>query len=304
MQDYEKLGVFYLGREYDIENRQGRDDLLLYDSRDLCTHAVVVGMTGSGKTGLCVGLLEEAAMDRIPSIVIDPKGDISNLLLTFPNLTPEEFRPWIDEGQANRKGVTPEVFATEEADKWKKGLESWGQDAERIRRMRETVEMRVYTPGSTYGRPLTILKSFNAPNKQVMNDPDLLGDRISSAASGLLSLLGIDADPIQSREHILISNILSNAWRGGRDLDLGRLIGEIQSPPFERVGILDIDTFYPAKDRASLAMQINNLLASPTRFLHGREHNRAHPACGRFFTWMKCLVISLRQRILHRSSRC
>ena len=264
MQDYEKLGVFYLGREYDIENRESRDDLLLYDSRDLCTHAVVVGMTGSGKTGLCVGMLEEAAIDRIPSIVIDPKGDIANLLLTFPNLTPEEFRPWIDEGQASRKGVTPEVFATQEAEKWKAGLESWGQDAERIRRMRETVEMRVYTPGSTYGRPLTILKSFSAPNQQVINDPDLLGDRISSAASGLLSLLGIDADPIQSREHILISNILSNAWRAGRDLDLGRLIGEIQSPPFERVGILDIDTFYPAKDRSALAMQINNLLASPT----------------------------------------
>jgi hypothetical protein len=264
MQHYEKLGVFYLGREYDIENREGRDDLLLYDSKDLCTHAVVVGMTGSGKTGLCVGMLEEAAIDRIPSIIIDPKGDISNLLLTFPNLTPEEFRPWIDEGQASRKGVSPEVFATQEAEKWKAGLESWGQDAERIRRMRDSVEMRVYTPGSTYGRPLTILKSFGAPNQQVINDPDLLGDRISSAASGLLSLLGIDADPIQSREHILISNILSNAWRAGRDLDLGRLIGEIQSPPFERVGILDIDTFYPSKDRNALAMQINNLLASPT----------------------------------------
>lgn len=264
MQDFEKLGAFYLGREYDIEARERRENMLLYDSRDLCTHAVVVGMTGSGKTGLCLGMLEEAAIDRIPSIIIDPKGDISNLLLTFPNLSPEEFRPWIDEGQAARKGVTPEVFATEESEKWKKGLESWGQDAARIRRMRETVEMRVYTPGSTYGRPLTILKSFCAPNKQVMNDPDLLGDRISSAASGLLSLLGIDADPIQSREHILISNILSNAWRNGRDLDLGRLIGEIQSPPFERVGILDIDTFYPSKDRNGLAMQINNLLASPT----------------------------------------
>ena len=264
MQDYEKLGVFYLGREYDVEARESRENLLLYDSKDLCTHAVVVGMTGSGKTGLCVGMLEEAAMDRIPSIVIDPKGDISNLLLSFPNLTPEEFRPWIDEGQASRAGVTPEVYATQEAEKWKNGLESWGQDAERIRKMREQVEMRVYTPGSTYGRPLTILKSFSCPNPQVLNDPDLLGDRISSAASGLLSLLGIDADPIQSREHILISNILSNAWRGGRDLDLGRLIGEIQTPPFERVGILDIDTFYPAKDRSALAMQINNLLASPT----------------------------------------
>ena len=151
MQDFEKLGAFYLGREYDIAQRAGKEDLLLYNSKDLCTHAVVVGMTGSGKTGLCVNLLEEAAIDRIPSIIIDPKGDISNLLLSFPNLTPEEFRPWIDEGQADREGVSPEVFATKEAEKWKAGLESWGQDAERIRMMRDTVEMHVYTPGATFG---------------------------------------------------------------------------------------------------------------------------------------------------------
>ena len=136
MQDFEKLGAFYLGREYDMAAREGTMNNVLYDSRDLCTHAVVVGMTGSGKTGLCVGLLEEAGMDNIPSIVIDPKGDISNLLLTFPNLTPEEFRPWIDEGQAARKGVTPAVFATNEADKWKAGLAKWGQDGERIRKLR------------------------------------------------------------------------------------------------------------------------------------------------------------------------
>ena len=146
--DYEKLGQFYLGKEYDQESKKRLDNLLLYDSRDLCTHAVVVGMTGSGKTGLCVDLLEEAAMDRIPAIVIDPKGDISNLLLTFPNLTPEEFRPWIDEGQASRKGISPEEHATNEADKWKEGLASWHQSAERIRTMRETVDLRIYTPGS------------------------------------------------------------------------------------------------------------------------------------------------------------
>ena len=186
MQDFEKLGAFYLGREYDIAQREGKEDLLLYNSKDLCTHAVVVGMTGSGKTGLCVNLLEEAAIDRIPSIIIDPKGDISNLLLSFPNLTPEEFRPWVDEGQAEREGISPEVFATNEAEKWKAGLESWGQDAERIRMMRDTVDMRVYTPGATFGRPLTILKSFDAPNEQVLNDSDLLADRISSTSSGLL----------------------------------------------------------------------------------------------------------------------
>lgn len=264
MQDFEKFGQFYLGKEYDLEAGERTENLLMYDSRDLCTHAVVVGMTGSGKTGLCVDLLEEAAIDRIPAIVIDPKGDISNLLLTFPNLSPEEFRPWVDEGAASRKGVSVEEFATSEAEKWKQGLAGWGQSAERIRKLRDTVEMRIYTPGSNTGRPLAILKSFSAPAPEVLNDSDALNDRIGSATSGLLALLGIDADPINSREHILISKIFEVAWRGGRDLDLGKLIGQIQTPPFERVGIMEIDDFYPKKDRQSLAMTMNNLLASPS----------------------------------------
>ena len=160
MQDFEKLGAFYLGKEYDLSAGERTDNILLYDSKDLCTHAVVVGMTGSGKTGLCIGMLEEAAMDRIPAIIIDPKGDISNLLLTFPELSGEDFEPWVDPGQASRQEMTVEDFAEAEAAKWKKGLGSWGQDGERIRKMRDTVEMRIYTPGSNTGRPLTILKSF------------------------------------------------------------------------------------------------------------------------------------------------
>ena len=187
MQDFEKLGQFYLGKEVDPATGERTEDLLMYDSRDLCTHAVVVGMTGSGKTGLCLDLLEEAAIDRIPAIVIDPKGDIANLMLTFPNLTPEEFRPWIDEGQASRKGVSPEEFATMEADKWKEGLASWGQTPERIQMLRDTVEMRIYTPGSNTGRPLTILKSFSAPGEAIINDNDAFFDRIASATSGLLA---------------------------------------------------------------------------------------------------------------------
>ena len=264
MEDFEKLGQFYLGKEVDQATGERTEDLLMYDSRDLCTHAVVVGMTGSGKTGLCLDLLEEAAIDRIPAIVIDPKGDIANLMLTFPNLTPEEFRPWIDEGQASRKGVSPEEFATMEADKWKAGLASWGQTPERIQLLRDTVEMRIYTPGSNTGRPLTILKSFSAPGEAIVNDNDAFFDRIASATSGLLALMGIDADPINSREHILISKILETAWRDGKDLDLGKLIGQIQKPPFARVGILELDSFYPEKDRQTLAMTMNNLLASPS----------------------------------------
>lgn len=264
MQEFEKLGQFYLGKEYDLKAGERSENLLMYDSRDLCTHAVVVGMTGSGKTGLCIGLLEEAAIDRIPAIIIDPKGDIANLLLTFPNLSPEEFRPWIDEGQASRKGVSPEEFATMEADKWKSGLASWGQQPERIQKLRDTVNFRIYTPGSTAGRPLTVLKSFAAPGPEVVRDREALHDRIGSATSGLLALMGIEADPINSREHILIAKLLETAWLEGRDLDLGKLIGQIQAPPFERVGILELEDFYPKKERQSLAMTMNNLLASPS----------------------------------------
>ncbi len=264
MQDFEKLGVLYLGREIDDQTGQPSRRPLLYDSRDLTTHAVVVGMTGSGKTGLCLDLLEEAGLDRIPSIVIDPKGDISNLLLTFPDLTAEDFRPWIDESQASREGLSPEAFAGAEAEKWRQGLADWDQNGDRIRRFRDAVDLQVFTPGSNGGRPLTILKSFAAPASALVDDPDAFRERIQTAVSGLLALLGIEADPIRSREHILISNLLSHAWSQGRDLDLAELIGEIQSPPFQQVGVMELDTFFPPKERLGLAMTMNNLLASPS----------------------------------------
>jgi Bacterial protein of unknown function (DUF853)/Helicase HerA, central domain len=262
--DFEQLGVFYLGRGKELGTPAATGDLLLYDSKDLTTHAVVVGMTGSGKTGLCLNLLEEAGLDRIPAIVIDPKGDIPNLLLTFPDLLAADFAPWVDPAQAGREGKTREEFADSEAAKWRKGLAHWGQDGERIRKFREAVELRVYTPGSSAGRPLTILKSFAAPPADVRSDSDLMRERVSSAASGLLALLDIDADPIRSREHILVSQVLNTAWQEGKDLDLGRLIGQIQSPPFQKVGIMELDAFFPAKDRTALAMTLNNLLASPS----------------------------------------
>ncbi len=264
MQDFEKLGQFYLGKQHDIRSGDTTDNLLLYDSKDLTTHAVCVGMTGSGKTGLCLTLLEEAGMDNIPAIVIDPKGDISNLLLTFPDLAPSDFRPWIEESQATRKGMSADEFAKSQADLWKNGLGKWGQDGERIRKFREKVDLTIYTPGSKSGVPLTILKSFDAPAQAIIDDSDAFRERIASASSGLLALLGIDADPIQSREHILISKILENAWKDGRDLNLSNLISEIQVPPFKKVGIMELDKFYSENERMKLSMTLNNLLASPS----------------------------------------
>jgi len=262
MQDFEKLGVFYLGREYDPATQALAEEPLLYSSRDLTTHAVCVGMTGSGKTGLCIAALEEAALDGIPALVVDPKGDIANLLLTFPELSPADFRPWVDPADAARKGLSLDEHAARTAETWRKGLAEWGEDGERIRRFRDSVDIAVYTPGSEAGLPLSVLTSL-APPSGAVADPAALKDRVAGVVSGLLGLVGIAADPLKSREHILLSSIVSDAWQAGRSLDLAGLIGAIQKPPFEKVGVFDLESFYPAKDRLELAMAVNNLLASP-----------------------------------------
>ncbi|MDH5667141.1 MAG: type IV secretion system DNA-binding domain-containing protein, partial [Nitrospira sp.] len=261
--DFEKLGVFYLGRPYDLAVKQAKPGWLLYDSKDLVTHAVCVGMTGSGKTGLCLALLEEAAIDGIPAIIIDPKGDLGNLMLTFPGLTGEEFQPWINEEEARKKGQSPEVYAQAQADIWKKGLVNWGQDGDRIQRLRDAADVAIYTPGSNAGLPVSILSSFTAPTAEVLEDAELLRERINVTVTSLLGLLGVEADPIQSREHILLSTILDRTWKSGTDLDLGSLIHAIQSPPVSKIGVMDVESFFPAKDRFALAMKLNNLLAAP-----------------------------------------
>lgn len=266
MSSFEKPGRFYLGREFDWHKREleaGDDKVLSYEAKDLTTHAVCVGMTGSGKTGLCLALLEEAALNGIPAIIVDPKGDLGNLLLAFPQLRPEDFRPWIDESEAQRKGMSPDDFAAKTAQTWHDGLGQWGQDGERIKRYLDAVDLAIYTPASNAGLPLTVLRSFAAPAKAVLDDADTMRERIVSTVSGLLVLLNIDADPVRSREHILLSNILEKSWREGHDLDLPGLIRAIQSPPFDKVGFADLESFYSAKDRMALAMQLNNLLASP-----------------------------------------
>ena len=264
MTDYEKLGQFYLGKVHDMKSGvTSPDQLLMYDARDLTTHAVCVGMTGSGKTGLCLALLEEAALDGIPAICIDPKGDLGNLMLTFPRLQPADFEPWVDPQDAVRNGMTPSEFAKKTADTSRNGLTDWGQSGERIQRFRDAAEVAIYTPASSAGRQITVLKSFDAPNAEVLNDAEAFRDRIMSAVSGLLALLQIAADPISSREHILLSTIFDSFWRSGQNIDMGALIRSIQSPPFNKVGFLDLESFYPQNDRFKLAMTLNNLLASP-----------------------------------------
>jgi hypothetical protein len=255
MTDFEKLGLFYLGRT--------DAGPYLLDSRDLTTHAICVGMTGSGKTGLCLDMLEEAAIDGIPVIAIDPKGDVGNLLLTFPRLDGASFEPWVNGDDAARAGVDRTTFAGQEADRWRAGLADWGQDGARIERLRQAADVVLYTPGSTASRPLSIMNSLAAPSQAIIDEPEVLSDRVASTVGSLLSLLGIDADPLTSREHILLATILHDAWQAGRSLDLGGLIHAIQTPGITRVGVMDLEAFYPQKDRYALATRMNNLLAAP-----------------------------------------
>ena len=261
--DYEKLGSFYLGRGYDLKKGSLEDELVLYDSKDLVTHGVVLGMTGSGKTGLCISILEEAAMDNIPAIIIDPKGDIANLMLNFPDFKGSDFRPWINEDDAAKKGTSPDEYAEKTANMWKEGIASWGQSPDRVRQLRDKVDVNIFTPGSKAGIPVSILSSLEVPPFEVLDDGELLGDRIESTVSSLLSLVGVDADPIQSPEAVLLGTIFSQCWQAGQNLSLESLIRHLQKPPFDKVGVIDVDSFMNAKERQKLALKFNSLLASP-----------------------------------------
>jgi hypothetical protein len=257
-------GKFYIGRAYDLKARKILDQPTLYDPDDLTTHGVVVGMTGSGKTGLCIDILEEAALNSIPALLIDPKGDIANLLLHFPELSVEDFQPWVDPDQARREGKTTEEVASEVAELWRNGLAKWGIESARIAQVRQAVRYAVYTPGSDAGLPVSILSSLQAPTIPWDQNREILREKISSTATALLGLVGIEADPVRSREHILLANLFGLSWQQGNDLDLTELIRQIQTPPFDKLGAFEIDQFYPRDDRFELAMLLNNLLASPS----------------------------------------
>lgn len=255
---------FYLGRLFDDKTAKVTDKPLEYDSADLTTHAVVTGMTGSGKTGLCVALLEEAALHGIPAIIIDPKGDLTNLLLHFPDLAPEDFQPWIDPEVVRRANKTMEQAAQEAALAWRNGLKEWGIDQKRIRDLKDAVDYAVFSPGSDSGIPVSVLSSLDAPGLDWASNREVLRERISSTVTALLGLVGMNnIDPISSREHILLSNIFEDHWSQGRGIELTELILETQSPPFDKLGAFDVDTFFPPKDRMSLAMSLNNILAAP-----------------------------------------
>jgi hypothetical protein len=270
-------GHLFLGEHLDPESRQRNGDPVFLEAADLTTHGVIVGMTGSGKTGLGVVLIEEALLAGVPTLIIDPKGDLGNLLLAFPQLKPDDFAPWVEGGDP-----------AEVAKQWSEGLADWGIEPSRVAQLRDAAEFTIYTPGSTAGVPLDIVGGLDRPAEGA--DAETVADEVEGYVSGLLTMVGIEADPLASKEHILLSNLVHNAWSSGQDIDLAGLVGQVQDPPLRKLGVYELDAFYPAKDRSKLAITLNGLLASHSfaawaegpgidldRLL--RAHDGKRPAC-------------------------
>ncbi|MEQ8673977.1 MAG: DUF87 domain-containing protein [Aggregatilineales bacterium] len=256
--------TFYMGRRYDPRQKRLTDDVVYYDSRDLTTHAVVVGMTGSGKTGLCITLLEEAILDNIPAIIIDPKGDITNLLLSFPELQPQDFQPWVNIDDARRAGMDVPSYSADIAQQWRDGLASWSIVPDRIKWMKLSAQYSIYTPGSDAGLPISIVASLRAPREGWAGNEEAIREKINGITTALLALAGINAEPVKDKEHVLISNIFENSWRQGVDLTLEQIILQVQNPPFDKLGVFPIDEYMKEKDRFKLAMELNSIIASPS----------------------------------------
>jgi hypothetical protein len=263
--------TFYLGRHYNPRAHRLDEDIVYYDSRDLTTHAVVVGMTGSGKTGLCITLLEEAILDNIPSIIIDPKGDITNLLLTFPDLRPSDFEPWVNPDEARRAGLDLSAYAADVARRWREGLQSWGIVPDRVRWLKLAARYSIYTPGSDAGLPISILASLRAPRGGWEGNEEENRERINGTVTALLALIGLNVEPVKDKEHVLIANIFEYAWRRGIDLTLEDIIMQVQRPPFDKLGVFPVDDYMSERARAKLAMDLNSIIASPSfqSWIHG-----------------------------------
>jgi len=251
-------GALYIGRDSDTEHP------ITYEADNLTTHGVIVGMTGSGKTGLGIDVIEEALLNQIPCLIIDPKGDMGNLALNFPDMAPVDFEPWIDKATANKLEKTTAELAAETAELWKTGLESNGIGTDRMKRLADGSQVTIYTPGSSAGVGLNVLGSMTVPDLEWETQAEIIRDEIEAIVSSLLVLADIESDPVSGPEHIFLSNLIEAFWTQGKDLDLETLIGQIPRPPFRKLGVFDVDTFFPEKDRMDLALKLNGLLASPS----------------------------------------
>lgn len=263
MSDIDQPGQFYLGREYDPKAGKVTDRAVFYPARHLTTHAVLLGMTGSGKTGLGIIFLEEALLQGLPVLAVDPKGDLTNLLLTFPNLTTDDFVPWVDAESAQREGLSVEQAAARDAKRWREGLAQWGIGSDRIARLRQAADWVLFTPGSDAGTPVDVLHRFETPQLDWETHAEVLRERIAGLVTAVLGLAGRETDPLQNPEHVLLSHIVEHAWRAGEPLDLPTLIRRVQDPPIRQIGVFDLESFLPQKDRLALARALNNVFAAP-----------------------------------------
>ncbi|HHD74333.1 MAG TPA: DUF87 domain-containing protein, partial [Nitratifractor sp.] len=258
---YEKAGLFYLGKDVDKSTFEATEILTLLKNKNFTTHAAIIGMTGSGKTGLGIDILEEAAIDNIPSIVIDPKGDMADMLLTDPDFKPESFLPWVED-EAKSKGADPLEYAAKTAAMWREGIESFGQDSNRVAKF-AAVDKTIYTPGSSAGIGINILSSLSTPSSEILEDTDSFTAYLGSTVASLLALVEIEANPLESKEFILLSQIIANAWRSGQNLGIDTLVGAVINPPFKKIGVLPLESFYPQSERFKLANKFNSVIASP-----------------------------------------
>jgi len=259
---YEKLGLFYLGKDVDKTSMEATEALTLLKNKNFTTHAAIIGMTGSGKTGLGISIIEEAAIDNIPSIIIDPKGDMGDLCLTDATFSAKNFEPWVSD-EAKAKDVDTNEYAVKISTMWKEGIESWGQDSERIEKF-QNIKKTIYTPGSSAGVAINVMSSLETPPIEIMEDSDTFSSYLKSTTVSLLSLVGIVADPLDSKEYILLATILTKAWLADEDVRIETIIGKIINPSFKKIGVLSLDDFYPQNARFKLATKFNSLIASPS----------------------------------------
>ncbi|MCA9572638.1 MAG: DUF853 family protein, partial [Myxococcales bacterium] len=264
------MSSLHLGRRVDPHTFAPGDEELRLPVDRLVRHAVCVGMTGSGKTGLCVGLLEEVASTGVPVIAIDPKGDLANLALAFRDHRAEDFAPWVDPAEAARQGVGVDELADRTARRWREGLEAWGVDDARIARFVDGTRVTIHTPGSTAGVPVDVLAMLDAPPSGLVDDAEGLAAYVSSTVGALLGLVGVEADPVQDPQAVVLARLLTDAWTAGRTLGLEGLLPALVDPPFDKVGFFPVDDFFPRKERLALAMKLNAVAAAPS-FASWRE---------------------------------
>jgi hypothetical protein len=230
----------------------------------LLTHGVIVGMTGSGKTGLLMVLIEEALRSEVPVIMIDIKGDLPNLMLTFPNMSAEEFEPWIDDTGNRTPGHARSQAAESVARTWAQKLADWQLGPSDVADFRARVAPRLFTPGMLAGEPLHVLSGLEQPSSLWQTDVPAARESLSASISLLLRLVGRDPDATRSRDHVVLSVFAERRLRAGETAGVASLLEDVRNPPLDRLGAMSIDEFMPKRDRLSLATALNTLLASPT----------------------------------------